>query len=92
MDGLEFLHKYWTIISAIVVGYTVSVATWVKLNTAIKELSEKDSIQQKELDDLARKIEAEVSSNAKINQQIQIDLQAIKTSIEFIKVELSKRK
>ena len=92
MEFTELLKNYWSIIVAIIGGYTASVVTWVKLTSAINQLSKRDEIQEIEIAKMIQRMDSDFASNAKVNQQIQVDLSAIKTAIEFIRVEIAKIK
>lgn len=83
MDAIDLIQKYISVITTLV----LIIATWVKMISAIEALKNRDDLQDKELQEVKRDMKA----NNLLFTQLQVDIQAIKTAIEYIKNEVSKK-
>jgi hypothetical protein len=91
MELAHFLQEYWTIIVA-VIGI---VTTFVRMESAIKSLKDRDDRQEehlKELEHTHKEDVKEVKGKLEVNnlqyQEIKIAIKGIETTLQFIKEKL----
>jgi predicted nucleic acid-binding Zn-ribbon protein len=94
MDIVIFLKEYWAIITA-VVGVLVS---YVRMESAIKSLKKTDEGQEEKIKQLERSwrsnmtiIQTELKSISLEIKKIEISMEGLKTSNEFIKQEINRK-
>jgi hypothetical protein len=80
MDLLNTINEYWAIILALV-GVT---GAFIRMEIAIKQLKAKDSDIEKDVSNIQR----ELKENNIAFTEIKVAIQAIQTSLEFIKNQL----
>lgn len=83
MTLLDAISNYWTII--IFIGGLIG--NYASMKAAIKQLRERDDIQDLELKD----VRIELKANSAQFTQLQVDIQAIKTALEYIKTEMVRK-
>lgn len=77
MDFVVLVKEYWTLI----VGFTVGIVAWANLNSKVREIE----IQVSNL-------ETETKAQSISINEFKVFFGEIKTQLEFIRAELSKRK
>lgn len=94
MTLLDILNEYWVLITA----FVTVVVSFVRMESAIRTLKSKDDSQEeriKAIEDQHKldidKIEKDLKSNNLEFKKIEVNLEALKSDVAFIKDIISKR-
>jgi predicted nucleic acid-binding Zn-ribbon protein len=94
MDLLEFIKEYWVILTALF----ALIGSYFRMETAIKSLKQKDDEQEEKIKQLEKSwqsnmaiIQTELKSISLEIKKIEISMEGLRTSNEFIKQELNRK-
>ena len=87
MSPTQIIHEYWVEILFFLTVLVNYIRQETMFKSAIKELKSRDDSQDLEL----VSVRAELKANNAQFTQLQVDIQAIKTALEYIKAEMARK-